>query len=358
MVFELMNEPHDLDINIWAATCQKAVTGIRNAGATSQMILLPGTNFASAATLVSSGSAAVLMNITNVDGTTDNLLLDIHKYLDEDNSGTHATCTTDNVDAFTTVAQFLRQAGRKGMISESGASQDSTVRRILPLNIFRKTLIMADKPQCLTNFCSQNTFINRNADVFAGLVGWGAGSFDTSYILSLTPSTKNNQLVDNTLMQRCMIDVWASASPRSTSRASSQLTVYITPVVTKTAQPVANAPSAAAAVTGTATLDWAAISAELGTGASVEPLVVAPAETTAAVTTLVTTATGNSTGASLADGMWTATASQDRTAAATIGATGAVVTGAGSRAVGGVGARLVMSVGVVMSIAAFFFGIS
>lgn len=122
-----MNEPHDLDINVWAATCQKVVTGIRNAGAASQMILLPGTNFDSAATLVSSGSAEALMKITNPDGTTDNLLLDIHKYLDEDNSGTHATCTTNNIDAFTSVAQFLRAAGRKGLVSETGASSDATV---------------------------------------------------------------------------------------------------------------------------------------------------------------------------------------------------------------------------------------
>lgn len=127
MVFELMNEPHDLDINIWAATCQKVVTAIRNAGAVSQMVLLPGTNFDSAATLVSSGSTTALLNITNPDGTTDNLLLDIHKYLDEDNSGTHTTCTTNNIDSFTTVAQVLRQAGRKGLISESGASSDASV---------------------------------------------------------------------------------------------------------------------------------------------------------------------------------------------------------------------------------------
>lgn len=133
MAFELMNEPHDLDINIWAATCQKVVTGIRNAGATSQMILLAGTNFDSAATLVSTGSAEALMKITNVDGTTDNLLLDIHKYLDEDNSGTHKLCTTNNIDAFTTVAEFLRQAGRKGFVSESGASSDASVRNSLAL---------------------------------------------------------------------------------------------------------------------------------------------------------------------------------------------------------------------------------
>lgn len=96
------------------------------------MILLPGTNFDSAASLVSSGSVAALMGVTNPDGTTDNLLLDIHKYLDEDNSGTHTTCTTNNIDAFTTVADALRQAGRKGFVSESGASSDSSVSLLFP----------------------------------------------------------------------------------------------------------------------------------------------------------------------------------------------------------------------------------
>lgn len=127
VVFELMNEPHDLDVGVWADTCQKVVTAIREAGATTQMILLPGTNFDSAATLPTSGGAEQLLAITNPDGTTDNLLLDIHKYLDEDNSGTHTECTTDNTDAFTALAEFLRGKGRKGFISETGASQDSSV---------------------------------------------------------------------------------------------------------------------------------------------------------------------------------------------------------------------------------------
>ncbi|KAI1324872.1 endoglucanase 2 [Xylariaceae sp. FL0255] len=191
VVFELMNEPHDLDIPTWAQTLQQAVTAIRQAGATSQMILLSGTNFDSAATLVSSGSADALLNITNPDGSTDNLILDIHKYLDEDNSGTHTTCTTDNVDVFTAIAQYLRGKGRQGLISETGASSDST---------------------CLTAFCSQNSFINANSDVFAGLVVWAAGSFSTSYTLSLTPSTQNGQLVDNTLMKQCVLATWNHSS--------------------------------------------------------------------------------------------------------------------------------------------------
>ncbi|KAH8202881.1 hypothetical protein TruAng_002934 [Truncatella angustata] len=195
VVFELMNEPHDLDINIWTQTCQKVVTAIRNAGATTQMILLPGTNFDSAATLISSGSADSLLAITNPDGSTDGLILDIHKYLDEDNSGTHEECVTDNVGAFAELAQFLRQNGRQGLISESGASSDAS---------------------CFTNFCSQNTFINQNSDVFVGFVAWAAGSFSTSYVLSLTPSKQNGQYIDNNLMTQCVLAPWLNSN--STSR--------------------------------------------------------------------------------------------------------------------------------------------
>ncbi|KAH9906395.1 endoglucanase 2 [Xylariomycetidae sp. FL2044] len=200
VVFELMNEPHDLDINIWAQTCQKAVTAIREAGASAQMILLPGTNFDSAATLVSTGSADALFAVTNPDGTTDNLLLDIHKYLDEDNSGTHAQCTTDNVDAFGTLAAYLREKGRKGFVSETGASSDSS---------------------CFTSFCAQNTFINENADVFVGLVGWGAGSFGTDYVLSLTPTKQGSSLVDSDLMTQCVISPWINSNDSDVQPSSS-----------------------------------------------------------------------------------------------------------------------------------------
>ncbi|KAB5513604.1 glycoside hydrolase superfamily [Coniochaeta sp. 2T2.1] len=190
VVFGLMNEPHDLDINIWAETCQKVVTAIRNAGAKSQMILLPGTNFDNAATLVSSGSAEALMAITNPDGTTDGLLLDIHKYLDADNSGTHSECVTDNTAAFATVADFLRQKGRQGLVSETGASSAAS---------------------CMTAFCAQNAFINANSDVFVGLVAWAAGSFSSSYLLSLTPTKQGNGLVNNALAAQCVVRTWLEA---------------------------------------------------------------------------------------------------------------------------------------------------
>ncbi|KAM7196237.1 cellulase [Naviculisporaceae sp. PSN 640] len=189
VVFELMNEPHHLDVQIWAATCQKVITAIREAGAVSQMILLPGSNFDSAATLVSpEGGAEALMALTNPDGSTGNLLLDVHKYLDNDNSGTHAECVTNNINAFQQVADFLRRMGRKGLVSETGAPPSA--------------------PECMTQFCEQNAFINRNSDVFVGLVGWAAGSFDTSYLLSMTPSRNNGRFENNALATKCFIGTW------------------------------------------------------------------------------------------------------------------------------------------------------
>lgn len=74
------------NIVTWAGSVQAAVTAIRSTGATSQIILLPGNNYTSAETFVSSGSAAALNMVRNPDGTITNLVMDVHKYLDYDNS--------------------------------------------------------------------------------------------------------------------------------------------------------------------------------------------------------------------------------------------------------------------------------
>lgn len=113
--------------------------------------------------------------------------------------------------------------------------------------------------KCLTNFCAQNTFINQNADVFVGLVGWGAGSFGTSYVLSLTPTKQNNQYVDNQLMQQCMINVWANTVTTASSGTSAAKTVSnasLTPVVVVTVAPSGNTMTMTVPATeGTSTVD-------------------------------------------------------------------------------------------------------
>ena len=77
-------------------------------GATSQYILLPGNDYTSAQTFVSDGSAAALINVTNLDGSTTNLIFDVHQYLDSDGSGIHTDCVSDHVaDTFTPLATYL-----------------------------------------------------------------------------------------------------------------------------------------------------------------------------------------------------------------------------------------------------------
>ncbi|KAF7549933.1 hypothetical protein G7Z17_g6065 [Cylindrodendrum hubeiense] len=200
VIFGLMNEPHDLDINLWADSCQAAVTAIRKAGATKHMILLPGTNFASAETFVSSGSADALGAVSNLDGSKDGLYLDLHKYLDENNSGTFTECTTDNVEGFTNIATWLRKNKRKAMISESGASMSES---------------------CMEKFCTQNKFIADNDDVFEGFVAWGAGSFGFDYVLTLTPSGSPGDYTDNKLLKQCVIAPFLEDASEETSTSTS-----------------------------------------------------------------------------------------------------------------------------------------
>ncbi|KAJ7203800.1 endoglucanase [Mycena pura] len=194
IIFGIMNEPHDVpDINLWAGSVQAAVTAIRNAGATTQMILLPGNNWTSAQTFVSNGSAAALMTVVNPDGSTTNLIFDVHKYLDSDNSGTMPTCVTNNIDiAWAPLATWLRQNKRQAFNTETGG---------------------ANAASCVQFMCEQIAFMAQNSDgtlrfpffVFLGYVGWSAGNFDPSYILSEVPTnTAGSTWTDTELVAQCM----------------------------------------------------------------------------------------------------------------------------------------------------------
>jgi endoglucanase len=161
------------------------VTAIRQAGATSQYILIPGTDYTSAGAFLDNGSADALIKITNPDGSTDGLVFDVHKYLDSDNSGTHAECTTDNASAFTALGEWLRENNRKAMLTETGGGPNES--------------------SCLTNMCSQLDVLNKYGDVYLGWVGWSAGNFDTDYVLSEVPVQNGNSWVDQKLVTQCIV---------------------------------------------------------------------------------------------------------------------------------------------------------
>ncbi|KAE9376550.1 glycoside hydrolase family 5 protein [Stipitochalara longipes BDJ] len=184
IIFGIMNEPHDLTVTTWAQTVQAVVTAIRQAGATSQMILLPGSDYTSAGSYISDGSAAALAAVTNPDGTTTNLIFDVHKYLDSDNSGGGGDCVTNNIaTAFQPLATWLNSIGRQALLTETGGISSSA---------------------CATYMCEQIAFLNQNSNVFLGYVGWAAGSFATTYVLSLTPTDSNGVWTDQPLLTECL----------------------------------------------------------------------------------------------------------------------------------------------------------
>ncbi|PYH79016.1 cellulase-domain-containing protein [Aspergillus uvarum CBS 121591] len=183
LIFGVMNEPHDLDVISWATSVQEAVTSIRNASATSQIILLPGTSYTSVGGFISDGSASALSAVKNPDGSTTNLIFDVHQYLDSDGSGTSTTCTTNGVSNLGTLATWLRSNGRQAFLTETGGGSTSS---------------------CYTDLCAELDWMNDNSDVFLGWIGWAAGSFATSYALSLTPTYADGVWTDTGILSSCV----------------------------------------------------------------------------------------------------------------------------------------------------------
>ncbi|PPQ62910.1 hypothetical protein CVT24_006308 [Panaeolus cyanescens] len=168
IIFGIMNEPHDLQsVPTWVESVQAAVNAIRDAGATTQYILIPGSSWSSAEAFPNE-AGPLLLQVTDPAGGTDKLIFDVHKYLDVDNSGTHTECTTDNVAVFTTLANFLRENGnRQALLSETGGGNTQS---------------------CVTAMGAQLAYIKANSDVLTGFTIWSAGSFDTTYELTVTPN--------------------------------------------------------------------------------------------------------------------------------------------------------------------------
>ncbi|KAG9235354.1 glycoside hydrolase family 5 protein [Amylocarpus encephaloides] len=187
LIFGLMNEPHDIpSLPTWTTTVQKAVSAIRLAGAITQTILLPGTDFTGAQTFISNGSARNLSTVHNPDGSNTSLAFDVHKYLDVDGSGTHTECVGDHVkDTFEPLARFLREEGRMALLSETGGGNDTS---------------------CLAAFCTTIAFINANPDVYLGYAGWAAGGFSPdTYNLTMTPQGSNGSFVDQQIVSQCLV---------------------------------------------------------------------------------------------------------------------------------------------------------
>jgi endoglucanase len=133
IAFGLMNEPHDMQLSAWVATLQDVVNAIRSNGAANTLILLPGLSYSNAGALPTEAGPQ-LLSVKNPDGTVNNLVFDVHSYLDANGSGTTTTCATNNQGMYNNLASWLRQNGRQAIVTETGAG---------------------NSPSCYTSLCEE-----------------------------------------------------------------------------------------------------------------------------------------------------------------------------------------------------------
>ena len=164
-VFGLMNEPHDLAVDLWLADANAAIAAIRAAGA-SNVVFVPGDAWTGAHSWLDNSNAAVMLGIKD---PIDNYVYEVHQYLDSDFSGTHASCvsTTIGSESLAAFTQWLKQNQRRGFLGEFAAANNAT---------------------CMTALDDMLAYIDKHRDVWVGWTWWSAGPWWGNYMFSIEPA--------------------------------------------------------------------------------------------------------------------------------------------------------------------------
>jgi endoglucanase len=167
VLFGLMNEPNAVTPAQWLVSANAAIAAIRAAGATTQQILVPGTDWDGADTWISSGNAQVLGS--GIVDSSDNFAFEVHQYLDADGSGTSSSVvsTEIGVERLTAITQWAEATGNKLFLGEFGVASD---------------------PTSLSALNNMLAYMGEHTDVWEGGTYWAAGAWWGSYMYSVEPA--------------------------------------------------------------------------------------------------------------------------------------------------------------------------
>lgn len=163
IIFDTNNEYHDMDASAVFNLNQAAINGVRAAGATTQTIFVEGNSYSSAQQW-----PTVSSNLANLKDPNNNIVYQMHLYLDSDSSGTHEACvsTSVGVDRATPSTNWLKQNGKKGIIGEFAGGANSNCM------------------QAIKNLLSH---LHTNSDVWEGALWWAAGPWWGNYMYDFEP---------------------------------------------------------------------------------------------------------------------------------------------------------------------------
>jgi endoglucanase len=168
VMFNLTNEPHDINTEQWVGAANAAISAIRNAGATNT-IVVPGNGWTGAHSWYSNyygtPNATAMLKIYD---RGHNVLFEAHQYLDSDSSGGGSTCvsTTIGRQRLTQWIGWLRQYGKKGILGEFAGTNNWTCNEAV------KDMLK---------------YMYSSADVLTGWVWWAGGPWWGDYQFTLDP---------------------------------------------------------------------------------------------------------------------------------------------------------------------------
>jgi endoglucanase len=169
VVFGLMNEPHEIDVDAWAAIAKATLASIRATGAPN-IVLIPGTNWDGAHSWLNANgghsNAEALLPLARGDNA---VVFEVHQYFDGNFSGTAEVC-----DAAARVPPVLTQVGAwarahhvRLMLGEFGVSQ---------------------RPECVKALDDALAVIEHDRDVWYGWTYWAAGAWWGPYPFNIQTS--------------------------------------------------------------------------------------------------------------------------------------------------------------------------
>jgi endoglucanase len=168
VIFGLMNEPYGMTTENWVGAANDAIRRIRAAGATNT-IAVPGNAWSGAyswtANYYGTPNAQAMLQITD---SRNNLVFEVHQYLDTDSSGTTTHCVSPTIGAqrLQVFTDWLRANGKRGLLGEFGAANTDTCRQALN---------------------GMLAFMESNSDVWTGWAYWQAGAWASHDPFSLQP---------------------------------------------------------------------------------------------------------------------------------------------------------------------------
>jgi endoglucanase len=174
VIFGLMNEPHGLPAGDWRKIAEASLAAIRETGA-KNLVLVPGSSWTGAHSwLASRGKPSNGEVFRDLKDPANNMMFEVHQYLDGDYSGTKDFCQSENIGAekLKAFTNWLRENNHRGFLGEFG---------------------VGSSPVCLEALDRMLKYMSDNSDVWGGWTYWAAGPWWGNYPFSVQPSSEGDK---------------------------------------------------------------------------------------------------------------------------------------------------------------------